>query len=95
VKRIEAAKSEYRRSHWGDRGDGAVSSQEIADSHDGPFVVLGRLVSIAYETTKGGECAVWEHDFGHNGPDLCYHPKSKRLIIAGGDYTVTRRGIEG
>lgn len=58
---------------------------------------LGQLVAVTYRTVKGGEKAEWEHEFGENGgklPRLVVDPKTKRLHIVGGDYTVTSAGIE-
>lgn len=52
---------------------------------------------MTYQTTKDGERAQWEHEFGEEGgkrPTLVADPDSKRLHIVGGDYTITSRGIE-
>lgn len=90
------AEAEYIRAHWGDRGN--VPDQELAcaDPDDLFFTVLGVLTHVTYETKKGrhAPAELWEHEFRRPKPVLCYSPSSKRLLIAGGGYTVTDRGIE-
>jgi len=53
---------------------------------------------VVYSTAKhGAKHAHYEHSFGETGkskPILAMDPKSKRLHVVGGAYTVTRRGIE-
>lgn len=59
-------------------------------------VKLGRLHSVTYETSKAGEPALWEHEFGEEGgdpPDLVADPDTERLHIVGGDYRIEDRGI--
>lgn len=59
---------------------------------------LGVLEEVTYRTTKGDTGrASYVHAFGEEGgkkPALAMDPKNKRLHVVGGDYTVTRRGIE-
>jgi len=92
------ARAEYRKVHWGEAGTDGVRVLEMASAGEETFVVLGELVSVTYRTSKGHEGTVdWEHEFGENGtlPVLVFGERSKRLGVAGGAYTVTRRGIEG
>lgn len=60
---------------------------------------LGSLEAITYGTAKGGDgFSHYEHAFGEQGgrkPVLAMDPRTKRLWIVGGRYTVTDRGIEG
>jgi len=59
---------------------------------------LGQLEAVVYSTAKHGQKhAHYEHRFGETGrrrPTLAMDPRSKRLHVVGGGYTVTGRGIE-
>ena len=75
-----------------------ITRSAAADPRRGTLTQLGRLVSVVYETRKGAELAEWEHEFGEDGghrPHLLVEKDSGRLVVAGGDYTVTRAGIVG
>lgn len=70
-------------------------------STKGELVGLGALTAVEYATTKGRDGAsVYRHDFadGEGGslllPVLCIS-SDRRLVIAGGTYTVNTRGIVG
>jgi len=61
----------------------------------GPWVVLGTLPEIMYDSKK------WEskthrylHKFGKK-PYLCTDPEGKVLLIVGGNFKITNRGIVG
>jgi hypothetical protein len=59
-------------------------------------VRLGEIHAITYDTHKGGEHALWEHEFGEDGgakPDLVMDAENKKLHIVGGDYDVKPEGI--
>lgn len=62
------------------------------------LVKLGELDSVTYVTKKGREPVThYEHEFGEEGgkrPVLAMDER-KRLHVVGGDYTVTKAGIEG
>jgi len=83
----------YERFHWGEPATEVVRKRvsrrpRVATS-------LGRLHSVTYETSKGGEPSLWEHEFGEEGgepPDLVAD-EDRRLHIVGGDYDVEDRGI--
>jgi hypothetical protein len=59
---------------------------------------LGQLEAVVYSTRKhGARHAHYEHQFGETGkrkPTLAMDPRTKRLHVVGGAYTVTGRGIE-
>lgn len=89
----------YRHLHWG-ASEGPPKSVEmrIADTTR-PLVDLGALTAVEYATAKGADgFSVYRHDFG--GDDGSFLPvlavsADRRLVIAGGTYTVTKRGIIG
>lgn len=93
----QLAHAEYVKTHWGDPGEWRNKNLRCADPKEVYFAVLGRLHAVTYETRKGRlrPVELWEHEFDRPAPVLCYSPKSKLLLIAGGGYTVTARGIEG
>lgn len=93
----EAARRSYVRTHWGHPGDEPDRALVVADPSEHFFAVLGELDSLTYEAAKGrfSRANLWQHEFGTPRPVLCYSPTSGLLVIAGGRYTVTRRGIEG
>jgi hypothetical protein len=92
----QRALAEYRRTHWGLGGVRRVRELLAPDPTAGTLVELGRLVSVVYETRKLGdlERTEYEHDFGPRGrPILAFNASG--LVIVGGRYRVTTRGIVG
>lgn len=92
--RLRRAVERYEEFHWGDKPDRIVSKKVSKAPQVG--VKLGKLVSVAYETTKRGEKAIWEHEFGEEGgkrPDLVMDADTKKLHIVGGSYDVREEGI--
>lgn len=92
--RLKKAVDAYEGFHWGDEPERIVRKKVSKAPRVG--VKLGKLVSVAYETHKGGERAVWEHEFGEEGgkrPDLVMDADNKRLHIVGGTYDVRNEGI--
>ena len=88
------AAAKFKAFHWGDEPEG-LKEVRIAKPPKFGFAI-GEVVSIAYETTKNGEKAVWEHEFGEEGgkrPTLVADSDNHRLHFVGGDYTVEARGI--
>ncbi len=55
---------------------------------------LGKLRAVEYETTKGGERAVWVHQFEKPYPSLTGTPGGQLGPIVGGGAFITERGIE-
>jgi len=92
----EDARREYVKTHWGHRGDWTDGSLRCADPREVYFAVLGELTHVTYETTKGklSRAELFEHEFLQPRPLLVFSPRDKLLLIAGGGYTVTNRGIE-
>ena len=87
------AAKEYRDFHWGRDADGtAVWEAPLVRPHD-VLTELGELVEIAYATTKD-EAAVWVHPFEPRRPVLA-STATGRLVVVGGSYRITARGIEG
>lgn len=60
----------------------------------GEVFELGTLSAVTYETTKGREHADWEHEFEGERPTL-NADRDGNLVILGGSYRVTPRGIVG
>jgi len=92
------ARRDYRVTHWGLGGEKATRSLECVDvCREGPLVELGQLVSVVYLTRKLGDRGPteYEHDFSGSLPVLAYSGEGKRLVVAGGSYRVTPRGIVG
>lgn len=92
--RLDEAQEFYRDFHWGEKPKRLTSAKVSPRPRVG--VKLGRLDAIVYTTTKGGERATWEHEFGEEGgkrPDLVMDVDNKRLHIVGGSYDVEARGI--
>jgi hypothetical protein len=89
---VDAAIQQYARDHWGERGSWDVKKLPAADPRR-VSIVLGELVSVVYRTKKGGdrELTDYEHHFSRPLPLLSYHAGG--LIISGGKYHVSTRGI--
>jgi hypothetical protein len=89
---IEAAMRIYKRDHWGQTGPWDVRRLTAADPRL-VSVALGELVSVVYRTKKGRdrELTDYEHPFSRPLPVLAYHGGG--LLILGGKYRVTERGI--
>lgn len=99
-----AGRREYVRTHWGERGTVAKRELRAPDPSSGTLVELGELISVTYRTTKGGDDAAtdYEHHFEPRRPTssakrpvLAYLAGDGGLVICGGNYRVTKRGIEG
>lgn len=92
--RLQDAQDFYQEFHWGDAPRKTVKRK--ASKRPKVGVKLGKLHSVAYETHKDGEDAVWEHEFGEEGgkkPDLVMDIDNDKLHIVGGSYKVEGRGI--
>lgn len=92
---IDRGVRDYRIKHWGTRGAYRAQRLSCADPSQGPLVELGQLVSVTYETTKAGDPpGTWyTHEFTRPLPVLAY--SSGGLVVCGGHYRVTWRGIVG
>jgi len=92
--RLTTALAQYEAFHWGEPAN-KVTRRRISKAPK-TGVKLGRLHSVTYHTSKGGEDALWEHEFGEEGgeaPDLVMDPDNRRLHIVGGTYDVRTAGI--
>lgn len=88
-----AAAKEYEAFHWGRPADATAAWEApLVRPHD-VLTELGELAEIAYETHKD-ERAIWVHPFESPRPVLASTAKG-RLVVVGGSYRVTRRGIVG
>lgn len=84
----------YKDFHWGEDVDRVVKKR--ISPPPAIAVKLGKLDAVTYETTKAGERALYEHNFGEEGgkrPDLVMDAETKKLHIVGGDYDVRPEGI--
>ena len=89
---IEAAVKQYKRDHWGQPGPHRARAHRAADPRI-LSIELGALVAVVYRTKKGEdrELTDYEHHFSRPLPILSYNDTG--LIIAGGKYHVSERGI--
>jgi hypothetical protein len=91
---VERAAGEYRAFHWGDEPDAIVHARAPVVTPKMVLTELGTLVWVVYETAKGGETYEWEHPFEGTRPVLASTPGG-RLVVVGGSYRITPRGIVG
>ena len=78
--------------HWGDEPERA---RRVALPDFSQLFEIGKLRELTYETTKGGQAALWEHEFSEPYPSVTATPDGKLGPIVGGAAVVTERGIEG
>lgn len=84
----------YVVTHWGHPGQRKTTTQPAANPSFGTYTALGKLKAVVYETNKLGDgLSEYEHEFDAPYPVLAFNAATKKLIIAGGRYTVTARGI--
>ena len=94
VERARTARGEFKRFHWGEEPTDLQEAMAPLVLPDEVLWSLGDLAEIAYEGTKNGEPAIWVHTFKAQRPVLAYSEHGL-LVIVGGDYRVTPRGIVG
>lgn len=62
---------------------------------DDALMVIGPCVAIAYEATRDGETAQYQHEFSKDSrPVLAVSSDGKRLYLLAGAYEFTSHGIE-
>lgn len=81
----------YKSFHWGE----PPRRRRNYATPRGPLYELGTLRTVEYETSKGGERAIWVHDFSRPRPVLTATADGRLGPILGGRATVNRRGIVG
>lgn len=94
VGKVARAAKFFSEFHWGDESKRVKRVK--ASPRPRVATKLGKLHAVTYETTKDGETALWEHEFGEEGgrqPDLVSDVDTNRLHIVGGDYDVRPEGI--
>lgn len=58
-------------------------------------LAIGKVVGIAYEALRDGEVAKYYHPFKKSAqPLFCVSPDGHQLLLIGGSYNFTDRGIE-
>jgi hypothetical protein len=89
------ARRDFEAFHWGDESTEILDAQ-APELHEGDvLVVLGKLRAVEYDTAKKGQDATWCHQFDEDDqPRLCATADGQ-LVIVGGSYRVTPRGIVG
>lgn len=96
---LRSAQERYARLHWGETPPRDLSRWLLPDPRKGPLVELGVLLAVEYETEKKGDgVSVYRHDFGDKhgkGCPVLAVTSDRRLVIAGGKYSVQTRGIVG
>ena len=96
----ERGRNAYVRTHWGTPPKANAPAVAYAPNPFlGDLVELGALVAVEYLTEKD-EVAVYRHTFNRKAlPILSYREgrpaQGGGLVLCGGTYRVTTRGIEG
>jgi len=93
-KQMAKAQDFYRDFHWGDDAEEFVEG-EVSQGPQGCDQARS-LHSVAYETTKDGETAIWDTSSAKRvakNPNLVVDVSNQQLHIVGGSYTVEPRGI--
>jgi len=85
------AESAFEAFHWGETPKRGPRPRRLPDFSE--LYEIGELVRVEYLTTKGGERAIWVHDFSRPYPVLTATPKGRLGPILGGRARVTPRGI--
>jgi hypothetical protein len=91
---IEAARAEFKAFHWGNESTEIIEAEAPQLRAGQVLMVLGELHAVEYDTEKGAEVGRYCHDFEHEKPLLC-STADGQLVIVGGQYRVTPRGIVG
>jgi hypothetical protein len=93
----QKAAREWQAFHWG-REPKSARRMRVPDAPE-TLVKLGDLESVVYKTRKGSEPVThYHHEFAEGGgrkPTLAMDPRTRRLHVVGGTYSVGWRGIVG
>ncbi len=94
---LEKAAREWEAFHWGRKA--RTARRMRVPERPETLVKLGDLESVVYKTQKGTEPVThYHHDFAEEGgrkPTLAMDPRTRRLHVVGGSYSVGWRGIVG
>lgn len=67
---------------------------EYIVDHPDVSLAIGTLDAVSYTTVREGKTELYEHKFKKKSrPLLCCSHDGKQLVILGGEYTFTERGI--
>jgi hypothetical protein len=60
-----------------------------------PWIELGKAQEITYWSDKWNrkDAALYTHKFAYQWPKLIAHPYQDALLIVGGKFTITERGL--
>lgn len=93
-RQLDRAADDWRAFHWGDEPSEIIDADVYRPNPREVLTVLGKLKRVDYETPKAGELAIWWHEFSRPCPYLAAS-ESGKLLIVGGRYRITPRGIVG
>lgn len=69
-------------------------TREIEINIPEQLIVMGHLESIEYKTTHGKRAKLYRHEFAKGSrPLLCTGTGKNELLLIGGNYHVTERGV--
>ena len=78
----------------GMRGEVTEDAEEVP-AVDDVMVIVGICEAIAYQATRDGETASYQHEFSPNArPALAVSHDGRRLYLLAGAYEFTAHGIE-
>lgn len=86
------AEKAYSNFHWGAEPDEVIEAEGPTLSRNETLCGLGELVELTYRTSKGDGLADYRHKFRPERPLLTYK-QNGCLIVIGGGYSITARGI--
>ena len=101
AERAEGGAAAFEKFHWGDEPTEAAATLVSVVEPGDIVVAIGELVEVVYRTSKGGEVFDWVHGFKGERPMLAHvtdksgASRAPSLVITGGSYRVTARGIVG
>ena len=75
--------------------DGEIVGEEDVPPVDDVMVIVGICEAIAYQATRDGETASYQHEFSPRArPALAVSHDGRRLYLLAGAYEFTSPGIE-
>lgn len=86
--------SEDRLYQWHRRNPQGIYEIDIDLEPGQPWVELGAAKEIVYQSDKWDyEKKFYEHKFAPGYPRLLAHPTDDALLIVGGKFQITKRGL--